>query len=702
MGDFDVVVMTHQSFTALASGPAVERAYLADLIERYQNAMWDEDLDERSRIAKRLAKQVLKLKARYAALMDVRRDDGLCFEQLGIDYVFYDEAHALKSLALPTRMEGFSLPASKRALDWAIKLRWLREANAVGRSGAMLTGTPVSNSLVELLVVLLYGMPTELEAKGLDELDAFAGQFIEWQSKIEVAPDGGGFRLHRRPSRFTNVPELRLLLGEMADIRTRADMGLAGPAVLTETVVVPPSPELLDYVKHLVDRANKIHSGSVDQHTDNMLSVCNDGRRAALWLPLVGITADYRGKVDVLIDKVAGLWRQTRHTTYPDHHGGAPGVRETTPRPAAPRPGALQIIFCDLGTPHPGDEQVYGKIRAGLIAAGMPAKKIRYIHEAGTDGEKAALYAACRTGDVAVLIGSTEKLGTGVNIQHRCVALHHLDAPWRPADVEQREGRAVRPGNANATVRIYRYVTERSFDAYMWQALERKALFITQILTGSLDARDVEDIGPVVLAYSEVKALAAGQPLLAELAQINAEITELNNMALGHAREQRALADEINWMTTSANTAEEHAAELEQIAPHHDDPAILIFRRHRYDKEEQLTDPTEIGAKIAKAAHRAVRLETREYLGRWRGIAVAVSATTDLNDRPAARVDLRHGKGSRPSRVNFWASPDWLEDGECSSSPTRSTTSSRARPPRPYAYKSEPRNFGNESGRPRQ
>jgi N12 class adenine-specific DNA methylase len=647
-GDWDVVVMTHSAFTALPVHPATEAAWLATQIELYRRAAMalNEGEQRPSRTVKQIAKQADRLEARQRELLDHRVDDGVCFEQLGVDYLLIDEAHYFKRLGFPTRMDGFNVEASKRATDLALKLWWLRGRNPSGRCGAFFTGTPISNSLAELFVLLTYLLPGRLVELGIDSFDAFAGMFIEFKTQIEVAPDGGSFRLHRRPASFTNVPELRTLLGEVADIRTRDTLGLATPDADYDTVVVPASSELRTFVASLVDRADAIRVGGINRHDDNMLAVCNDGRKAALDLDLVGVGSDDPGKVGAVAERVAAIWRQTAEAIYPDKDG--------TPSPIL---GGLQIVFCDLGTPNrTSGPQVYGKLRRRLIAAGIPARLIRFVHEARTDTAKAALFAACRAGQVAVLLGSTDKLGVGTNIQDRCVALHHVDAPWRPADVEQREGRALRPGNHNRRVQVIRYVTEGSFDSYMWQTLERKAHFIAQVLTGELAAREVDDVDAAALSYAEVKALATGQPLLLEAAAVAAEIARLRNLQTGHTRAQRRIRQDVDKLLGDADRSEECAAALEAIAEHatRHDPVLTSF------SDRPLGDRGAIAKTLAVAAATALQRGTRQHLGQWCGVGVEVAAAQAWGASAlevTVRVAYRHA-------ASFEFPPSWLQQGQ--------------------------------------
>ncbi|HVB46454.1 MAG TPA: tyrosine-type recombinase/integrase [Streptosporangiaceae bacterium] len=449
-GDWDAVVMTHSAFTAIPVHPATQAAHLTDLAAKYRQALTADPGGGR-RTVKQLAMMVDAFETRARTLLAHRTDDGVWFEHLGCDFAMVDEAHYFKNLGLPVRTDGFSVAASKRATDLDMKLTLLRERGS--KVAALFTGTPVSNSLLEMYVLQHYLHPQRLGQVGLHSADAWAATFVEFATAVEVTPDGTGFRLKRRPSKFENVPELLTLFGEVADLREPGSFAVQRPGARHHAVVISPSAELRAYAAGLAERADKVRQ--VDSHTDNMLKICSDGRKAALDLELVGITAQRAGKVGAVIANVARIYHDTRELTLPGDD------------PAAPR-GGFQIVFCDLGTPGANGSQVYGKIRAGLIAAGVPASGIRFIHDASTDLAKAALFADCRAGKVAVLLGSTDKLGVGTNIQTRCVALHHVDAPWRPADVEQREGRALRPGNLNPVVDLYRYVSEKSFDSFMW------------------------------------------------------------------------------------------------------------------------------------------------------------------------------------------------------------------------------------------
>ena len=387
-----------------------------------------------------------------------------------------------------------------------------------------------------------YLRPDLLAAAGIEVFDTWAATFGQVVSQVELAPEGGSnFRMKSRFARFANVPEMLRMLHVAADVKTAEDLALPVPDLkpradgqrAPETVTVEPSDELLDYVRDLGDRAARVRNRAVDPDEDNMLKISGDGRRAALDLRLLGLPQTTPGKITAAADRIAAIWTAHQDDEYFDP-GGVP----------YPVRGSLQLVFCDLGTPGPG-WNAYDELRDQLVARGLPYEAIRFIHEAKTDRDKAQLFAASRAGRVAVLIGSTEKMGVGTNVQDRAIALHHLDAPWRPADVAQRDGRILRQGNLNPQVEIIRYVTERSFDGYMWQTLERKARFIGQVMHGRLDTREIADIGDTALSFSEVKAIATGNPLLMDKAEADAALARLQRGERAHLRNQDALRHAI-------------------------------------------------------------------------------------------------------------------------------------------------------------
>ena len=428
-----------------------------------------------------------------------------------------------------------------RASDLDMKIDYLRRRNG-RRVVTFATATPIANSVTEAYVMQRYLRPDLLEAAGIEVFDTWAATFGQVVSQVELAPEGGSnFRMKSRFARFANVPEMLRMLHVAADVKTAEDLALPVPDLkpradgqrAPETVTVEPSDELLDYVRDLGDRAAKVRNRAVDPDEDNMLKISGDGRRAALDLRLLGLPQTTPGKITAAADRIAAIWKAHQDDEYFDP-GGVP----------YPVRGSLQLVFCDLGTPGPG-WNAYDELRDQLVARGLPPEAIRFIHEAKTDRDKAQLFAASRAGRVAVLIGSTEKMGVGTNVQDRAIALHHLDAPWRPADVAQRDGRILRQGNLNPQVEIIRYVTERSFDGYMWQTLERKARFIGQVMHGRLDTREIADIGDTALSFSEVKAIATGNPLLMDKAEADAALARLQRAERAHLRNQDALRHAI-------------------------------------------------------------------------------------------------------------------------------------------------------------
>jgi N12 class adenine-specific DNA methylase len=676
LGDWDLIVMTHTAFTALAMAPEVEAAYLREQIARFRQAMMDAD-DENDRSLKSIEKQVSKMESRLKELLAIRRDEGIYFGQLGIDFVFVDESHYFKRLAFACRTEGFSLGYSKRASDLHMKLWWLRQRSKSRRLGMLLSGTPVSNTLAELFVLQTYLQPDRLEELGIDAFDAWAGNFVEFQTNVEVAPEGT-FRLYTRPSQFMNVPDLRRLFAEVAEILPSDKLQLERPTIIADTVVIPLPAELVPFIKLLSKRADDIRGGLKDKREDNMLLVCTDGRKAALDPWLVGIETTSPGKVESVVERTLRIWRE---------HGGATSESEQpeklwweTPEPEpeavermvgflrpmqndlfewvelqesalrleaqreadrlaarakerqaveARKDSILQVVFCDLGTPKAGkqrgdrrNDQVYGRVRDGLVAGGMDRRRIRFVHDAQTPSQKEALFEDCRRGAVDVLLGSTDKLGVGVNIQRRLKAIHHLDPPWRPSDIEQREGRGHRPGNRHKELIVIRYVVEGSFDGYMWQALDRKAKFIAQVLTGDLSARIVPDIGAIVLSYTEVKALATGNQELMALAEVEGQLARLRTLLTVHRREVRRLEYEAEDSRKMAESRANNAEALEAIAhaARYGEPDLLRPGQPR------ASGRNDIGQALADALQEAVDSGDDVRVGHYRGARITAHA----------------------------------------------------------------------------
>jgi hypothetical protein len=444
----------------------------------------------------------------------------LTFEELGIDRLFVDEAHYFKNLFYVTKMSrvaGLPQTSSQRAFDMFLKVRHLQNLNGSG-GVVFATGTPVTNTMAEMFTMQRYLQRIDLERHGLQHFDSWAATFGEPVTAMELSPDGAGYRLNTRFARFVNVPELMQQFRQMADIQTSSMLQLPVPKLNQGkplTVSAPSTPELKAFVDSLVKRAERLRKGRVDPAEDNMLKVTGDGRKAALDLRLVRRGRDHpESKINLAAKEIFQVWDQTREQRL------------------------TQLVFCDLSTPKQGSIKAfsaYDDLKTKLVVRGIPAEEIAFIQDYDGDAAKSGLFKRVRSGQVRILMGSTQKMGTGTNVQERLVALHHLDAPWRPADIEQREGRILRQGNKNAEVKIFRYVTEGSFDAYMWGVLETKAKFIGQIMTQESHVRRIEDLDAPALTYAEVKAIASGNPLVMEKAQVDAEVMRLNRLRSQHS-----------------------------------------------------------------------------------------------------------------------------------------------------------------------
>lgn len=514
-GDWDCVVMTHQGFGSLPVHPTREQAYLQDELSDYEAALRASG----SRItAKNIARRIKTLKARIAGLMRSGKDPRtVYFERLGVDFLGVDECHVFKRLDVASRAEGFSFGASKRATDLMLKTHLLEE-RAEGRPHlALFTGTPFTNTFAEVYVWQKFCQPDTLARTGLHSFDQWAATFAAMRTVVEVAPDGSGFRTATRVTHIRNVPDLRMMFDQVADILPASRLQLPRPQRVAVDVVTTPTGAQTEFITGLVERADNLRKGKArvsgdgeDAKKDNMLAICGDGRRVALDPRLVAVSG-VAPKITAAVADIAARYHAGKHRLLDGANG----------------PGTLQIVFCDQGTPGAKGTQTYGRLRAGLIDAGVPAERIRWIHEAKTDAAKAALFAACRDGSVSVLLGSTEKMGHGTNVQARVSAIHHIDPPWRASDVEQREGRGIRPGNLTGRVEVVRHITESTFDAYMWQTITRKAALNAQMYEADPSAREIEDLGEVVMGYAELTAIASGNPLLLERATTAASIKRL-------------------------------------------------------------------------------------------------------------------------------------------------------------------------------
>jgi N12 class adenine-specific DNA methylase len=544
-GTYDAVIVSHKSFELLPVSDETFQHFVGKQIEQLEDAILEAKAEsgDNRRIVKELEKAKKRLVARIKERADrERKDNSISFEQMGIDRIFVDESDLYKNLGFTskmTRIAGLPNTESNRALDMYMKSRYLAE-----RGGGIVfaTGTPISNTMAELYTLQRYLAPELLRAAGVEHFDAWAANFGEAVTALELAPDGSGYRMYTRFAKFVNLPELLSMFRSFADVQTADMLHLPRPAIeggRPYITAAPASEELKAYVQTLVLRAQKLRNTRIDPAVDNMLKITGDGRKAALDMRLVDpLTQPGETKVSHAAEKIHHSWEQGKD-------------RRLT-----------QLVFCDLSTPSPDRFNVYDDLRQRLAAKGVPIGEIAYIHDAVTDAKKKALFDAVNAGRVRILLGSTEKMGAGTNVQKRLIALHHLDAPWRPRDIEQREGRILRQGNDNPAVRIYRYVTEGSFDAYMWQGLETKARFINQVMNGSVTVRQAEDLEGGALTYAEIKAVASGNPAVMEKVKVDTEIRRLDQLRASHINQQHMVRWEIKSLPEQIAEARKYHAAL--------------------------------------------------------------------------------------------------------------------------------------------
>ena len=529
-GNFDIIVIGHSQFERIPLSQERQVEYLQSQIHDVINqvAQLKEERAENftvkqmERMRKQLEKKLDKLNDQS------RKDDVVTFEQLGVDSLMVDEAHAFKNLAVLSKMRnvaGISQTESQRASDLYMKCRYLDEITG-SRGVVFATGTPISNSMAELFTMQRYLQRETLEQHGLSSFDAWASTFGETVTAVELAPEGTGYRTKTRFSKFYNLPELMSMFKQVADVQTADMLNLPVPKLVGGkpiNVALPPSPQQKQMVADLADRAEEIRAGNVDPTEDNMLKVTNDGRKLALDQRLIdpNLPENPNDKVHACAENVYRIWSETKDKKL------------------------TQLVFCDLSTPKPDGFNVYDDLRNLLISMGIPENEVQFIHSANTEVKKAELFAKVRSGDVRVLMGSTGKMGAGTNVQRLLVATHHLDCGWKPSDIEQRNGRMIRQGNTNAEVYEYRYVTEASFDSYMWQLLETKQKFIGQIMTSKSPARSADDLDDAALSYAEVKALAAGNPMIKEKMDLDIQVSRLKTLKTAYNNEHYRLEDAI-------------------------------------------------------------------------------------------------------------------------------------------------------------
>jgi N12 class adenine-specific DNA methylase len=618
-GEWDGIIVTHSSFERIGMSKDYQEKFLTEQIAEYDQLLLEHAADRGAN--RNLIKTIEKQKAARCErlkdlLADDKKDDGLVFDELGVDHVFIDEAHYFKNLETPTKMErvaGIQTGGSERAFDVYMKARYLDEQHA-GHGVTFATGTPISNTMVEMYTMQRFLDPKGLRDRGLEHFDAWAATFGEVVDTMEISPDGAGLRPRSRFARFTNLPELQQMFRQFSDVQTADMLNLPRPRLQggkPTVVACPMSDEQHELQQELVERYERLRSQKVDPRVDNALAITTDGRKLATDARMLSATApDFpESKVNRLVDNAVDIWKKTTPTR------------------------GTQMIFADMGVnPTAWGYSPYDEIIEKLVAHGIPRDQIAAIGDAESDPKKQALFEKVRQGSVRVLIGSTQKMGTGTNVQKRLVALHHLDAPWKPAEVEQRDGRILRQGNQNEEVAIYRYVTEGSFDAYMWQALETKARFISQVMSGDNAARRAEDIGGQELSYAEVKAIASGNPAVLTLAEADAELQRLNLLKKNHLDEQyvarrsvrdlpgtiASINDRLSKLTADEATATTHAA----------DPVTI--GKQVWSREDVATALARQLDRLPLAVHDTTRVPVGTYRGLRFGLILHPSFPPDV------------------------------------------------------------------------
>ena len=611
-GDYDAIIISHSQFEKIPMSVERQVAIIQKQIEDITLGIQDLKNNNGERFSiKQMEKTKKGLETRLAKLNDTsRKDDVVTFEELGVDRIFVDEAHYYKNLFLYTKMRnvgGIAQTEAQKSSDLFMKCRYLDELTG-GKGVIFATGTPISNSMVELYTMQRYLQYGELEKRHLQQFDAWASTFGETVTAIELSPEGTGYRAKTRFAKFFNLPELMALFKEVADIQTSEMLNLPVPKANYHNVVIEPSEIQKELVKDLSERAEKIRNRMVDSSVDNMLKITNDGRKLALDQRLTNdMLEDFEhSKVATCADNIYSIWDKTNDDK------------------------SAQLVFCDLSTPHnDGKFNVYDDLKTKLIDRGIPEEEIAFIHDANTDARKQELFNKVRRGQVRVLIGSTQKMGAGTNCQDRLIALHDLDCPWRPSDLIQRSGRIIRQGNKNPEVDIYRYVTEGTFDAYLYQLVENKQRFISQIMTSKTPVRFAEDIDETALSYAEIKALAAGNPDIIEKTELDTQVAKLKLLKQNYLSEKYELEDKVikyypNEIKRLENRIEDMKEDIEVF--NNNNTPDNSFEKMNI-KGTDFTERKEAGEKIIEICKSMTNPEPLE-IGEYKGFKIILSFDT--------------------------------------------------------------------------
>ena len=608
-GEYDAVVIGHTQFEKIPMSKEYQEKHIQDQIDEIINYVEEYKHDRNQNFTvKQLEKTKKKLETRLEKLNDdFKKDDVITFEELGVDKLFIDEAHNYKNLYLYTKMRnvaGIGQSEAFKSSDMFMKCRYMDEMTG-GKGIVFATGTPVSNSMTELYTMQRYLQYESLKKNNLEHFDSWASTFGETQSAFELSPEGTGYRVKTRFSKFYNLPELMSMFKEVADIQTADVLNLPTPEAHYEVIKTLPSEEQKEILKSLSERADDVRNRVVEPDEDNMLKITNDGKKLALDQRLINplLPDNPDSKVNVCVKNVFSIWDKTKEDR------------------------STQLLFSDMSTPKgDGEFNIYDDIREKLVAMGIPKEEIAFIHEANSDKQKDELFAKVRKGDVRILLGSTQKMGAGTNVQNKLIALHDLDVPWRPADLEQRAGRIVRQGNENKEVNIYRYVTENTFDAYLWQTIENKQKFISQIMTSKTPVRVAEDVDESSLNYAEIKALATGDPKIKEKMDLDNEVTKLKMLEANYKSNRYRLEDKVakNYPEEIARTEkliEAVKKDISEIEPKAEGEekftSITLFG-------EKITDKKLAGERLLEAISK-VKINESKVIGKYRNMDLEVS-----------------------------------------------------------------------------
>ena len=608
-GEYDAVIIGHSQFEKIPMSREYQEKHINDQIDEIINYINEYKYDRNQNFTvKQLEKTKKKLQTRLEKLTDdFKKDDVITFEELGVNKLFIDEAHNYKNLFLHTKMRnvaGIGQSEAFKSSDMYMKCRYMDEMTG-GKGIVFATGTPVSNSMTELYTMQRYLQFDELKKNGLEHFDSWAANFGETVSAFELSPEGTGYRVKTRFSKFFNLPELMSMFKEVADIKTADMLNLPTPEARFEVIKTMPSEEQKEILASLSERADKVRNRSVEPEEDNMLKITSDGKKLALDQRLINplLPDNPDSKVNVCVKNVFAVWDKTSEER------------------------STQLLFSDMSTPKgDGEFNIYDDVREKLVSLGIPKEEIAFIHEANSDKQKDELFAKVRSGEVRILMGSTQKMGAGTNVQNKLIALHDLDVPWRPSDLEQRAGRIVRQGNENKEVNIFRYVTENTFDSYLWQTIENKQKFISQIMTSKTPVRVAEDVDESSLSYAEIKALATGNPMIKEKMDLGNEVTKLKMLEANYRSNQYRLEDKIlksypNEIARLENLIDNIKQDLVVVEPKalgEEKFTSLTLDNHRY------TDKKDAGEALLESV-KSVGIRDSKVIGQYRNFDLEAS-----------------------------------------------------------------------------